>query len=112
MDTFASTINNQHSFNKMLESQLAQLVAVVPPLEKGKIPGQPEDSETANLVEIHNASQYYIEPADVQWIDHSLPEKMGDPGRPVIPISIGCHSFSEAICDFRHKCQYHAQGNL
>jgi len=25
---------------------------------------------------------------------------MGDPGRPVIPISIGCHSFLEAICDF------------
>jgi len=25
---------------------------------------------------------------------------MGDPGRPVIPISIGCHSFPEAICDF------------
>jgi len=25
---------------------------------------------------------------------------MGDLGRPVIPISIGCHSFPEAICDF------------
>ena len=25
---------------------------------------------------------------------------MRDPGRPVIPISIGCHSFLEAICDF------------
>ena len=25
---------------------------------------------------------------------------MGDPGRPVIPISIGCHSFPEAIYDF------------
>ena len=28
------------------------------------------------------------------------PEKMGDPRRPVIPISIGCHNFPEAICDF------------
>ena len=54
----------------------------------------------ANLVDIHNATQCYIESADVQWIDHSLPEKMGEPGRPVIPISIGCHSFQEAICDF------------
>ena len=97
MDTFASAIKNQHSFNKMLESQL---VAAVPPLEKGKIPGQPEDLETTNLVDIHNATQYYIEPTDVQWIDHSLPEKMGDPRRPIIPISIGCHSFPEAICDF------------
>ena len=39
MDTFASAIKNQHSFNKMLESQLAQLAAAVSPLEKGKILG-------------------------------------------------------------------------
>ena len=26
MDSFASTIKNQHSFNKMIESQIAQLV--------------------------------------------------------------------------------------
>ena len=25
---------------------------------------------------------------------------MRDPGRPIIPISIGCHSFLEAMCDF------------
>jgi len=25
---------------------------------------------------------------------------MGDPRRPIIPISIGCHSFLDAICDF------------
>jgi len=37
---------------------------------------------------------------DVYWIDHSLPEKMGEPGRPITPISIGCHSFAEAIYDF------------
>jgi hypothetical protein len=36
----------------------------------------------------------------VKWIDYSLLDKKGDPGRPVIPISIGCHAFSEAICDF------------
>jgi len=100
MDTFASAIKNQHSFNKMLESQLAQLDVVVPPLEKGKILGQSEDLETANLVDIHNATQCYIEPAAVQWIDHSLPEKTRDSRRPVIPISIGYHSFPEAICDF------------
>jgi hypothetical protein len=36
MDTFTSAIKNQHSFNKMLESQLAQLATAIPPLEKGK----------------------------------------------------------------------------
>jgi hypothetical protein len=36
----------------------------------------------------------------VKWIDYSLLDKKGDLGRPVIPISIGCHVFPEAICDF------------
>jgi hypothetical protein len=75
MDTFASGIKNQHSFNKMLESQLAQLAAAVPPLEKGKISGQLEDLETVNLVDIHNAANYYTQPADVKWIDYLLPKK-------------------------------------
>jgi uncharacterized coiled-coil protein SlyX len=39
MDTFTSAIKNQHSFKKMLESQLAQLAAAITPLEKGKILG-------------------------------------------------------------------------
>ena len=60
MNSFASAIKNQHSFNKMIESQIAQLVAVVPPTDKCKIPGQPEDLETANLIDIHNAAYYYI----------------------------------------------------
>jgi hypothetical protein len=84
----------------MLESQLAQLAAAVPLLEKGKIPGQPEDLETTNRVDIHNAANYYTQPADVKWIDYSLLDKKSNPGRPVIPISIGCHVFPEAICDF------------
>jgi hypothetical protein len=65
MGTFASALKNQHNFNKMLESQLALLAAAVPPFEKGKIPSQPEDLETANLVDIHNATQYQIKPADI-----------------------------------------------
>jgi hypothetical protein len=39
MDAFASAIKNQRSFNKMIESQLAQLATAVPPLKKGKILG-------------------------------------------------------------------------
>ena len=59
MNSFASAIKNLHSFNKMIESQIAQLTVVVPLFDKGKILGQPEDLETANLVDIHNASYYY-----------------------------------------------------
>jgi hypothetical protein len=77
MDTFAFAIKNQRSFNKMLESQLAQLAAAVPPLEKGKILGQPEDLEIANLIDIHNAANYYTQPVDVKWIDyHFLTRKV------------------------------------
>ena len=39
MDIFASTIKNQRCFNKMIESQIAQLAAAVPLSDKGKIPG-------------------------------------------------------------------------
>ena len=64
MDSFAFAIKNQHSFNKMIESQIAQLVAVVPPSDKGKILGQPEDLETANLVNIHNTTYYYTQSSE------------------------------------------------
>jgi hypothetical protein len=84
----------------MIESQIAQLATIVPPSNKGKIPRQSEDLETAKLVDIHNAAYYYTQPSKVKWIDYSLPDKKGDPGRPVIPISIGCHIFLEAIYDF------------
>ena len=51
MDSFSSTIKNQLSLNKMLETQLAQLAAAVPSYEQGKIPRKPEDPvEFVNLV--------------------------------------------------------------
>jgi hypothetical protein len=76
------------------------LVATVPPSDKGKILRQPEDLETANLVDIHIAAFYYTQPSEERWIDYTLPNKKSDPGRPVIPISIERHIFQEAICDF------------
>ena len=100
MDSFASVIKNQHSFNKMMESQIAQLVAAVPLSDKGKILGQLEDLETVNLVDIRYAPYYYMEPSMGRWIDYTLPEKKSDLGRPVIPITIGPHIFQEAVCDF------------
>ena len=56
LDSFSFIIKNQHSFNKMIESQIAQLVAAVPLTDKGKILGQPKDLETTNLIDIHNAA--------------------------------------------------------
>jgi hypothetical protein len=54
MDNLSTAIKNQLSFNKMLESQLQQLANIVP-ANQGKILGQSEDLETANLVDIFNA---------------------------------------------------------
>ena len=100
MDSLASAIKNHHSFNKMIESQIAQLAAAVPPSNKGKILWQPKDLETANFVDIHNVAYYYMEPSTGRWIDYTLPDKKGDIGRPVIPITIGPHIFQEVVCDF------------
>ena len=61
----------------MIESQIAQLAAVVPSTDKGKILGQPEDLETANLVDVHNAGYYYTKPLIGAWKDESLPIKKG-----------------------------------
>ena len=40
--TESSSLKNQLSFNKMIETQLAQIAASLPAVESGKIPGQPE----------------------------------------------------------------------
>jgi hypothetical protein len=66
IDTFASAIKNQHSFNKMIESQIAQLVAAVPPSDKGKFLGQLKNLKTINLVSIHNTAYYYTQPSKVK----------------------------------------------
>jgi len=56
----------------MIESQIAQLAAAIPPSDKGKILGQLEDLETINLVNIHNATYYCIQPSMGRWIDYTL----------------------------------------
>ncbi|XP_066161940.1 uncharacterized protein [Oryza sativa Japonica Group] len=44
LDGLASAFQNQLSFNKMIETQLAQLASLVPANEIGRIPGQPDSS--------------------------------------------------------------------
>jgi hypothetical protein len=39
-----SSIKNQLSFNKMIETQLAQIAATIPINSEGKILGQPKNS--------------------------------------------------------------------
>ena len=51
MDGFTTATKNQLSFNKILETKLAQLAAATPAAELGKISGQPESTlESVNAV--------------------------------------------------------------
>jgi len=98
MDNFSTAIKNQISFNKMIESQLNQIAAAVPATKLG-IPSQPEGLESANLVDMFDAGNYWSNPITEVTTD-LLPVQRGDLGRPVIPISIGMVDLPEALCDF------------
>jgi len=72
IDSFSSAMKNQLSFNKMLESQIAQLAAAIPSNEKGKILGQPIDHETVNIIEMVDID-FFKEPSSGGWQDESMP---------------------------------------
>jgi hypothetical protein len=66
-----------------------------------KIPGQPEELEFANLVDIYSADLCSSKTGEgPRWIDWGMPAKRRDPGRPVIIITIGAYTFENALCDF------------
>jgi len=44
LEALSSSVKNQASFNKMIETQMAQIAASIPVNDTGKIPGQPEPS--------------------------------------------------------------------
>jgi hypothetical protein len=110
IDGIFSAIKNQLSFNKMLETQLAQFAVVVPSAETGKISGQPEASlESIKAVTTrwdktsHGASSTnYLErlthPRKNLWGKLAVTIKE-DPGTPMISCLIfDCH-FEQALCD-------------
>jgi len=82
----------------MIESQLNQIAAVVPTTNPS-IPSQPEGLESTNLVDMFDAGNNWSNPVTEVTTD-LLPVKRGDPGRPVISISIGMVDVPEALCDF------------
>ena len=51
IEGLTSSVQNQLSFNKMIEIKLAQIAATIPINNEGKIPGQPKNSlEKVNAV--------------------------------------------------------------
>ena len=49
MESLTSSMKNQLSFNKMLETQIAQLATALPNPTSGKLPGQPEQPSKGNV---------------------------------------------------------------
>ena len=119
MDGFSTAIKNQLSFNKMLETQLAQLAAATPATELGKILGQPESTlESINTVTAKwekppskSSFTSYVEkltrPRNVEKLTRPRRSVWGelaatireDPGAPVISCSIFDCDFDQALCD-------------
>ena len=74
LDKFCSILKNQLSFNKMIETQLAQIASAIPSYEKYRIPGKPMGTmETTNLV----TTRYDF--SENGW---GFPIKKGDPRNP------------------------------
>ena len=44
LENLSSLVKNQLNFNKMIETQIAQIATAIPVNHSGKIPGQPENS--------------------------------------------------------------------
>ena len=81
LDEFSSVLKNQLSFNKMIETQLAQIAAAIPSYEKDWIPGKPEGTmETINLVTARYG--YPLSSWGSYLVDSPFTIKKGDPGTP------------------------------
>ena len=98
MDGFSTAMKIQLSFNKALETQLAQLATATPAAELGKIPGQPESTlESANVINdmwkglLSRTPLSYAEkltrPRRGAWGELAATMRE-DPGTPVISCSI------------------------
>jgi len=110
MDGFSTAIKNQLSFNKMLETQLAQLAAATPAAELEKIPGQSESTlESVNVVKamweksprkapFTSYAEKLTRPRRSVWGELAATIRE-DPGTPVISCSIFNCNFDHALCD-------------
>jgi len=110
MDGFSTAIKNQLSFNKMLETQLAQLAAATTTAELGKIPRQPESTlESMNIVTamwekppskapFTSYAEKLTRPRRCAWGKLAATIR-GDPGTPVISCSLFNCDFDHALCD-------------
>ena len=96
LENLSSSVKNQLSFNKMIETQIAQIVGALPISDSGKILGKSETSlESINMVSMRFGKPLCQESHDY-FVDLPFVTKKEDPGRPTITCSIGPHVFRNA----------------
>ena len=99
LENLSSSVKNQLSFNKMIETQVAQIAIALPIFVSVKILGQPKTSlESIKMVSTRFGKPLCQENHD-HLIDPPFIAKKEDPGRLTITCSIGPHVFHNAFCD-------------
>ena len=99
IEGLTSAVKNQMSFNKLVETQLAQIAVAIPVSDSGKILGQPKTSlESIKMVSMRFGKPLCRENHDY-LSDPPFIAKKEDPGRPTITCSISPHVFLNAFCD-------------
>ena len=99
LENLSSSVKNQLSFNKMIETQIAQIATALPVSNTGKIPRKPETSlESVKMVSTRFGKPLCRESHDY-FVDPPFITKKEDPGCPTITCSIGPHVFHSAFYD-------------
>ena len=99
IESLSSSVKNQLSFNKMIETQISQIATAIPRNQSGKILGQPETS----VESIKMISMRFGKP--LRWVNYDylldppFVAKKEDLGRPTITCLIGLKVFDNTFCD-------------
>jgi hypothetical protein len=87
IEYFTSTMKNHLSFNKMIETQLAQLAASLPSSESGGIPGQPEPTRK----HVSAISTRWGKPSRGMYASYHVPEDEVAPSKLKVKAFNECH---------------------
>lgn len=99
IEGLTSFIKNQLSFNKMIEAQLAQIIATIPVADSRKFSGQQETYLESAKTVLTRFGKPLCRENNEHLTEPPFIVKKEDPGRPTITCSIGPHVFHNAFCD-------------
>jgi hypothetical protein len=97
LEGLTSFVKNQLSFNKMIETRLAQIAATIPIFDSKKILGQPKTSLESIKMDSTRFSKPLCQENDKYHANPPFVAKKEDPGHPTITCSIDPHVFHNAF---------------